>query len=204
MKLKAFIVISLILIFSIKSSAQLGIGLKAGLNFANVTGASSINASNAVGFLVGAFFAPPTNGVLGSRTEFIFSREGYDYSTNSAAGSVRLNYIMLPQLLCINITKFVQIQAGAEIAYLLSATADTASGNSVAAALSYFNRFDYGLAGGLEIHPFKGIMINARYTYSLGNLYQDVSENPVGTQPSFIPKIDAKKNVIQLSAGYIF
>lgn len=204
MKLKVFIPISLMLTFSVKSFAQLGIGVKAGLNFANVTNASSINSSNAVGFLFGAFFAPPTNGVLGSRTELIFSREGYDYSTQSTTGSVRLNYIMLPQLLCINITKYVQLQAGAQIAYLLSATADSSSGNSFSAALSYFNRFDYGLAGGLEVHPFKGIMIGARYTYSLGNLYQDVTSSPGGPPPSFIPDIDAKKNVIQLSAGYIF
>src|ERR1700733_15059243 len=108
MKLKAFVLISLILAFSVKTFAQIGIGVKAGLNFANITNASSINSSNAVGFLVDAFFAPPTNSVLGSRTELIFSREVYDYSTQSTTGSVRLNYIMLPQLLCINITKYVQ------------------------------------------------------------------------------------------------
>ncbi len=47
-------------------------------------------------------------------------RQGYDYKTSSTTGSVHLDYILLPQLMCINITKFVQLQAGGQVAFLVS------------------------------------------------------------------------------------
>src|SRR3954452_3521912 len=81
------------------------IGVKAGVNFANVTGASSINSSSQSGFLAGLYMAPPSKGVMGFRTELIFSKQGYNYQTNTNTGNVNLDYIILPQLMCINLTK---------------------------------------------------------------------------------------------------
>jgi hypothetical protein len=57
----------------------------------------------------------------------------------------------------INITKFRAITGGMQMAYLLNATADSskpASGtNPYAPIMDYYNRFDYGAAGGIEIYP---------------------------------------------------
>jgi hypothetical protein len=71
------------------------IGIKAGLNFANVTNASDINSGSQTGFHGGIFLAPPSKGLISSRTEFLFSRQGYDYHTNTNTGNVNLDYIML-------------------------------------------------------------------------------------------------------------
>ena len=49
------------------------IGIKAGINFANVTNASDISASNNTGFHAGIFLAPPSKGVISFRTELLFS-----------------------------------------------------------------------------------------------------------------------------------
>src|SRR5215207_2745940 len=87
-------------------------GVKAGLNFANVTKASSINNSSQTGFNVAVFLAPPSKKILSSRTELIFSRQGYNYKTNTNSGNVNLDYIMLPQYMAINITKYFQIHVG--------------------------------------------------------------------------------------------
>jgi hypothetical protein len=191
------------------------IGLKAGLNFANVTNASSINSSNRSGFMVGAYLAPPTKGIMASRTEIIFSRQGYNFQTSSKTGSVNLDYIIIPQLMGINITKFVQLQLGAQMAFLLNAEADsTSSSNSgipgypsnaalpgpYASMMSYYNKFDYGYAVGAEIHPFKGLVLGARYNVSLGKLYKDMQ---TGQKPSFTAE-DAKNNVIQIFLGWTF
>jgi hypothetical protein len=54
--------IFLLLIFPGAVHAQFGI--KAGINFANVTNASSIKSSNRSGFMVGVFLAPPSKGLL--------------------------------------------------------------------------------------------------------------------------------------------
>ena len=193
---------------------SIGIGIKAGFSFSNITNASQVNASSRTGYHFGIFLAPG-HGILGSRTELIYSRRGYNYMTGSSGnGSIDLDYIQLAQLLAINITKYVQIQIGAETSYLLSAKADSSqpsTGNASADKLiSYYNRFDYGYGGGIEIHPVRGLLIGARYNISLANLYKQPSSYTGGSggqPPSFVPSassINLKNNVVQLFVGYRF
>lgn len=179
-------------------------GIKGGLNFANVTKVSSINNSSRSGFHAGIFLAPPSKSILGSRTELLFSRQGYDYKTNTNTGNVNLDYIMMPQYMAINITKYFQIQVGAQMAYLVSAKVDSSSSGSSSTEnniMDLYNRFDYGYGGGIEVHPIKGLLVGARVNISLGNLYK--TPEP-GQQPSFIPKVDVKNNLFQIFAGWKF
>jgi hypothetical protein len=202
------ILLTAAIIVPLFSLAQFGI--KAGVNFANVTNASDINSGSESGFMAGVFLAPPSTGVMGFRTELIFSRQGYSYKTNTNTGVVNLDYILLPQLMQINITKFFSIQLGAQMAFLINAKADstTSSGSSspYGEIMDFYNKFDYGFAGGIEIHPFKGLLVGARYNISLGNLYKDPSSYEMngGQPPSFIPAVDVKNNVLQIFAGWIF
>lgn len=59
----------------------------------------------------------------------------------------------------INITKFVQIQLGAQMAFLINSKVNESNGSpgGYGKLMDYYNKFDYGLVGGLEIHPFKGL-----------------------------------------------
>jgi hypothetical protein len=193
--------IFLFLVLPVISFSQ--IGLKAGLNFANVTNASSINNSSRTGFHAGVFLAPPSKGIISSRTELIFSRQGYDYKSSTNTGSVNLDYIMLPQFMSINITKYLSIQFGAQMAYLLNAKVDSSNGGNGSSGnkiMDMYNRFDYGYGGGIEIHPVSGLLIGARVNISLGKVYKDAQS---GQMPSF-SSIDIKNNVFQLFAGWRF
>jgi len=205
MKFKAFVITAVLLLAPLYSSANIGLGLKAGLNFANVTGASSIGAGSRSGFVVGVFLGSPSMGLLGFRSELLFSRQGYDFNSNATTGSVKLDYILLPSLMVINLGGIAQIQAGAQVAYLLKGTVEGASTGDPATdkILDLFNRFDYGLAGGVEITPFKGFLFGARINVSFGNMYKDPSTFAGGT-PSFFPGVNAKHNVVQLYTGYQF
>jgi len=184
------------------------IGIKAGINFANVTNASSINASSQSGFHAGVFMSSGTKGIMGFRTELLYSKQGYNYKTSTNTGNVNLNYIMLPQMMAINITKFIQLQLGGQIAFLMNATVDSAtngtSANPYEDVMSYYNKIDFGYGGGVEFHPFKGLLIGARVNISLGNLYADLGTTPPGDIPSFIPDIDVKNNLFQVFAGWTF
>ena len=193
--------------FSVLLFAQ--IGVRAGLNFANVTNASSINNDSRSGFNVGVFLAPPSKGIISSRTELVFSRQGYNYKTQSNTGDVSLDYIMLPQYMGINITKYVQLQFGAHMAFLVSAKADSSTGNGSSSEnqmMDMMNRFDYGYGGGIEIHPVAGLLIGARITVGMGDLYSQPEQGQGGQMqmPSFIPNIDVKNNLVQIYAGWTF
>jgi hypothetical protein len=180
------------------------------MNYANVTKASSINNSSRSGFHAGVFLAPNTRGVIGSRTELIFSRQGYNYKTSSNTGNVNLDYIMLPQYMTINITKYFQLQFGGQMAILLNAKADSATSNTsmpgpAGKMMNYYNKFDFGYGGGLEVHPVSGLILGARVNISLGNLYKDLgSTTTPGESPSFVPKVNVKNNVFQFFAGWRF
>jgi hypothetical protein len=201
---KISFIIALAILLPLSIQAQ--IGIKGGINFANITKVSSINNSSKTGYSAGLFFAPKPMGLFGFQSEVGYSRQGYNFETNSNTGNVNLDYILLPQLTTINITKFVQIQLGAQVAFLLNAQASSSNNNlgSYGKLLDYYNKFDYGLAGGLEIHPFKGLLIGGRFNLSLGNLYKNIGDPMSGTMPPFIPDVNVKKNVLNIYIGWHF
>jgi hypothetical protein len=194
-----------------KSGSSLGLGIKVGLNFTNITSASSISNSSETGYQVGLFLDPTSHSILGSRTELVYSRQAYNYATGTTTGKTYLDYIMLAQLAVINITHFVQIQIGSQIAYLVSAKTDSSkqsTGNASAdALLNYYNRIDFGFSGGLEVRPFMGMLVGVRYNLSLTNLYQIPTSTSSQPPPSYIPSssdINFKNNLLQIYVGYRF
>lgn len=202
--------IVLLLLLTLPCGLFAQIGLKAGLNFANITNASSINSSSQSGFHAGVFLAPGGKKIMGFRTELLYSKQGYSYKTNTNTGNVNLDYILMPQLTTISITRYFQLQLGAQMAFLINAKVDSSNsgtGTGVASldkVMDFYNRFDYGFAGGVEIHPVAGLLIGARLNISLGNMYKDIATTTPGTTPSFIPKVDVKNNVFQVFAGWTF
>jgi hypothetical protein len=194
-----------------KPHNSIGIGVKAGLNFTNITNASQISNSSETGYQVGLFLDPSTKSIIGSRTELVFSHQGYNYATGQTTGKVFLDYIMLAQLMSINITHFFQIQIGTQIAYLLNAKVDSTSestGNAYAdQILNYYNRVDFGFSGGLEVRPFMGFLVGARYNFSVTNLYKIPTDVTTQPPPSFVPStsdVNFKNNLLQIYVGYRF
>src|SRR5215207_1598015 len=153
-------------------------GLKAGYNWSYITGSSEgIKKDNNNGFMVGAFFAPPSRG-LGYRSEIVFSRQGYTFDEGGQNTEVMNDYIYLPQLTTFTIAKKLQIQAGGQIGFLLHSKKTSGAKDSTITDL--MNRIDYGFAAGVEVFPFKGLIVGARYNLGLGKLYKQdyTSPNP--------------------------
>jgi hypothetical protein len=182
--------------------AQLSIGAKAGLNFANVTSTAGINASSRSGYMIGGFISPKPKKLIGFRSEIILSRQGYDYKTTTNTGTVNLDYLLLPQLITFNFTKKFEVHIGGQAAFLMNTGVDSSNGNSGGSLFDYFNRFNYGLAGGVQVSPFSGLFIGARYNLSLHDMNNEL---PIGgSNPNYLPKEFIKNNVLQLYAGWRF
>ena len=181
------------------------IGLKAGLNFANVTNASSINNSSRTGYHAAILLGSKFTKIIGYRVEIGYSKQGYDYTAGANHGNVGLNYITSSELLAIGITRYFQLQLGFQLGYLLNAKAD--SSNQVAGLpgsyqkiLDFYNRIDYGFAGGVEIHPVGGLLLGARVNVSLSKLYKDLGSEQNGSYSG----IDLKNNLFQVFVGWRF
>jgi len=152
--------------------------------------------------MIGAFYAPVSKG-FGFRTEIIFSRQGYTFDNGGKNTDVQNDYIYLPQLTTYTIGKILQLQAGAQIGYLLKARAATGVKDSTITGI--MNRFDYGFAGGAEVYPFKGVLIGARYNLGLGKLYKQNYQSPSPYPLPFDPETtDFKNGLVQLFVGYRF
>lgn len=184
-------------------------GLKAGYNIAKVKGSTpSFSPDNQNGFMVGAFFSPATKG-LGYRTELVFSRQGFAFNEDGQVQEVTQDYIYLPNFTTFTIAGKVQLQAGAQIGYLLNAEKKSSTG-SESDVMEFMNRFDYGFAGGVEVYPFKGLLVGARYNVSLGSVYKQyesagTNPMPIGYPFPFTPNdIKGKNAVVQFFAGYRF
>jgi hypothetical protein len=203
LKLKVIGIAAAVLLAPLSSPAS--VGVKAGLNFANVTNAASINASSRSGFMAGVFIGPGSEGWLGFRAELLYSRQGYDFDASAATGAVNLDYLLMPLLAVVHLGHIIQIQAGGQLAYLLKPGVEGgATGDPASAEIpDFFKRLDYGLAGGVEISPFMGLLVGARINLSFGNLYKKLVAGPGGTA-SFFPSLNAKNNVVQIYAGYRF
>lgn len=179
-------------------------GIKAGYNFAKVTGSTpNFNPKSNNGFMAGGFIAPATKGGFGFRSEIIFSRQGFSFDASGKITHVKQDYIYLPQLTTFTIAKKLQLQAGAQVGYLLNAKKNS-SGSPSANVLDYFNRIDYGAAAGFEVYPLKHVIVGARYNISRGNIYKQTEASSTGV-PSPFPfdpnQLKAKNGVIQLFFG---
>ena len=178
-------------------------GVKAGYNWSYITGSSQgFNKDNKSGFMAGGFYSSPSRG-LGFRSELIFSRQGYTFDNGGSNTEVLHDYIYLPQLTTFSLGKKLQLQAGAQIGFLLNAKKNEGSKDS--SIIDLMNRIDYGFAAGVEVFLIKGLMLGGRYNLGLGKLYKQDYTSPNPYPLPFNPATtDFKNGLVQFYAGYRF
>lgn len=152
------------------------IGIKGGINFTNLYVDEVEDENMKVGFNLGLFAKLPVTTGLSIQPELLYSVKGskltYDLGIlGNNEYRFNLNYVEVPVLAVINVAKNFNLQAGAYAAYLAQANIkreDDDGPNDEIANLNEdnFNRFDYGLVGGLGI-DVESVTIGARYNYGL-------------------------------------
>jgi opacity protein-like surface antigen len=209
--MKKIFILAIIVTAAISVSAQSSkeskpkIGIKAGYNFSNVIGSqSSFDPKHNNGYMVAVAFAPTIKNGLGYRGELVYSKQGYSFDDGGKNTDVMNDYLYMPHLMTYTIAKVVQIQAGAQVGVLLNAKKSSGGKDSVITDL--MNRFDYGFAGGVEVYPFKGLIIGARYNLGLGKMYKQYEQTSTTPYPlPFDPSTTNLKNgILQLFLGYRF
>ncbi len=173
-------------------------GVKAGLNFANISNGSDINFSPAmktdfhVGILANMHFgyrnegSPVGTGLFGLQPELIYSRQGFQ----AGGQSVSLDYITVPIMAKLYPDKRFYIEAGPWGSYLMNVSPSTAAINGEQITISSLKGgMDAGAAFGTGYESKSGLTISARYYYGMS----DVANN-----------LQWKNNVISISLGWLF
>jgi hypothetical protein len=157
-KIKLSLAVLALFLISSNSFAQgIGLGIKAGANFANqsITDASP---ESVTGFHGGAYLVLAFSEKWAIQPEFLFSSQGSEVPD---ANEIRnLDYFSIPVLLRWKPVGLLSIEAGPQFSSLLSAV--DKSGSSIK---EDFKNSDFGLAVGATVHLPLGINAGLRYVW---------------------------------------
>ena len=152
------------------------VGVKGGLNLTNMYVDDVEDENMKAGFNLGLFAKLPVTNGFSIQPELLYSVKGskltYDLGIlGSNEYRFNLNYVEVPVLAVINLSKNFNVHAGGYAAYLAQANikreVDDGPNDQIANLNEdNFNRFDYGLVGGLGV-DVNAVTIGARYNYGL-------------------------------------
>lgn len=188
MKNKVFFLIVMLVVsmsFLNAQNSKAKIGFKAGINFSNLYDDSVDDSNVLTGINFGMFAKLPVSSSIAIQPEVYLTTKGakVTYNTSFADGTVKyhLNYVEVPVLVVINVTKNFNIHGGPYAAYLVDGKVSNDSNvtlfdfeNNI--AKNEYERIDYGLAGGIafEFHAFS---FGARYNYGLAKIGKETTYN---------------------------
>lgn len=165
------------------AQASVSLGLKAGLNFANVNASSLTQTYNSrTGYHAGAFVNIKLT-KLAIVPEVIYSVQGSDVSTATSSSSLELAYVNIPILVKFYLVGGLNLQAGPQFGFLASAT----DGGTDVKSFLKGSDTSVALGAGFDVSKF---VIDARYNLGLSEIQDSAS-------------LSASKNqVFQLSVGF--
>ena len=160
------------------------IGVKGGFNLSQlyVEQPNAEDENMKVGYHFGLFGKIPATNFLAVQPEVLYTNVGSKVTYGGSdfenlfgiePGEIRfnLNYVQVPVALTVNIGP-VNVHAGPYLAYLVSANvkdmkkSDLSTGDIKELETDDFNRFDYGLVGGIGF-DVGGVTVGARYNYGM-------------------------------------
>lgn len=193
---KSFLVILLAIgSMSAYSQAQFALGLKGGLNFANLDVSSAGSAYNSrTGYHGGAFFLVKL-GKIGIQPEILFSKQGATLSFSGQDLKSNYDYINIPVIFKLYTIAGINLQVGPQVGFLAGGDQEQLVGQALTKISSNASDFvksnDFSLALGLGWDLPFGLTIDGRYNLGLSN-----NNKTTGST------VEVKNQVIQVSLGY--
>lgn len=184
---KTICVLILISAFTMGNLAMaqgVGLGIKAGANFANqsITNAST---ETVTGFHGGAYLVLAFSEKWAIQPELFFSSQGSEVPDLDEIK--QLDYFTIPVLLRYKPANFLSFEAGPQISTLLSAV--DKSGDSIK---EDFKNSDFGLALGATVYLPLGLNAGLRYVWG----FSDINDLP--------EDMEVKNKMFQIYAGWTF
>jgi hypothetical protein len=180
--MKKTLLISIVLLaFSTNIQAQLvKFGIKAGLNYANLTG-SEIKTDAITSYHAGLVAELKLTEGFSIQPELLYSTQGASYKDAGEEFRNELGYLSIPILAKISLNKAISLDLGPQASFLMSERQEFDLEDS--------ESFEFGLAAGLGLKITKSIFLQGRYVLGLTEASKDAQ---------------AKNSVLQVSAGILF
>jgi hypothetical protein len=172
------------------SQASVSLGIKGGLNFANVN-STSVGAAfdSRTGYHAGAFVSIKMTKIA-IQPEVIFSQQGSTVKISGTSFDSNFSYVNIPVMLKFYVVSGLNLQVGPQFGFLTSSTGPDPSGSGTLVDYkNYLKSSDIsvGLGAGFDISKFS---IDARYNLGISEINDNASISA------------AKNQVFQLSLGF--
>lgn len=168
-------------------------GVKGGVNFATISGSDIDSPESRTSFHVGVVAEFPLADIFSIQAEALYSGQGFDFDFNGPDGDkaeLQLDYINVPVLAKVYVTKGLSIEAGPQFSFLVNEELDfNPNSDDGDFDMDEAETFEFGVAAGLTFQTEMGLFATGRYNVGLTEIYKDV---------------DAKNSVFQLGIGYKF
>jgi hypothetical protein len=165
---KSFLFLVIILVPLFVQAQGVGVGIKAGANFANPT-SSNISIESATNFHVGGYVNLNFSKHWGITPELLYSAYGSTWDN----AKVKLDYVAIPVMLRYKPISLLSLEAGPQFSFLTKA-----NNESISEFKDQLKNNDFGLAFGAGLHLPLGLNVGARYILGFTNIY-DVDENSI-------------------------
>jgi len=179
-------------------------GLKGGFNASSLyfENANANDRKERYGFHGGVYAQIPAGAFFAIQPELLYSAKGASANYNvvgfQGRNTFRLNYAELPVLATFKLGNAVELQAGPYAAYLLNSNVSS-NGDLLNGTANLnrdaFNKFDYGVAGGLNLFLGKAL-IGLRYGQGLQKIANTTASRAVLG--------NARNGVGMVSVGFSF
>jgi len=177
-------------------------GVKGGFNMSNLYSGDANDKNILYGFNAGVYATLPISDFIAIQPEILFTTKGskLEYNNAFASGNAKfkLNYIEVPLLVRVNVTKNFNVHAGGYASYLVSSKVTGEGDVTFEQAISTddLNKFDAGIAAGIGV-DFSPISIGLRYNYGLTTIGKE--RTIAGTSYTFP---DSKNSNLTLYLSY--
>ena len=185
--MKKLCIVAILAIFSVTSmkAQEAKFGAKAGVNFSNFTGDIDMNKA-LTGFHIGAFVELELSEAITLQPELLFSTQGTKFEESGVSVDFDANYINLPVMFKYGVAEGLNLEAGPQIGFLISAEiADEDLKDEM-------ESIDFGMNVGASYDFSEQLFAQARYNIGLTNVIKDSGDEKI------------QNSVISVSLGYRF
>ncbi len=166
------------------ASAQTQFGLKAGANFATLTGDDADDAKMKVGLNVGAFARLPISETFKVQPELIYSLQGAKFEDEGEEAKFNTSYINVPVMLQYHTASGFFAETGPQVGFL--ATAKAKYEDVEVDIKDSFKSIDFSWGIGVGYQMASGFGVNARYNLGLSNIGEEFEGETANVKNSVI------------------
>ncbi|UKJ06043.1 outer membrane beta-barrel protein [Solitalea lacus] len=192
-----------------EQNVPIKIGFVGGYNLSRITNSQpSYTIDNYSGYSFGGSALWQKWGKTGMQADLFFSRQGYHYNEfGTADGYLISSYAYLTPSMNYKPISWASFFAGIQMGFLIKANCGCGNTENQSTITHHFNRFDYGLNGGIEFSAKSiadGFVLGLKYYYGLKNIVNESAAQSEEDLPITLPNFSTQNSVMNFYFGYRF